>query len=1014
MPKGNNEFNSDISLLNIGLKVPSFLTVSNSPITTSGTIEIDYNHTPLPISSGGTGITSIGSKGQILSVISSDPEQLGWISGSGTGTVTSVSLSVPPFLSVSPKEITSSGSFEISLSSTPLPITSGGTGLSSLGQPNQIITVNEEGTNLVYKTLESSIQSISLSTSTPFLSVSPNPLTKDGTLSVDCTQIPITYGGTGLSSLGQPNQILTVNEEGSGLEYKSLEIGLKSVSISVPEFLSISTSEITTSGSFDISLSSKALPVSSGGTGLTTLGNPNQILSVNEEGNSFEFINPKEGVTAISLSTATPFLNISPETITSKGTLNIDCSTIPITHGGTGLSEIGTLDQILTSNGSNLLWKDLPSLDKYLTSIETMFPLSYSNNTISISSYTGNGRVVFEHSPVLISPTLGDATSTSISLNGSQKGSVKLSAQSGSYNFIFPSTIGTSSQILTSQGPFAATTWSSTVGSGSILKASENANVGEVLSVLSTNPLELGWIPGSGTGTVTSVSMSVPEFLSISQSEITSSGSFEISLSSTPLPISSGGTGLTTFGNPNQVLSMNEEGTSLVYKSLESYVKSISLSTSTPFLSVSPNPITNEGTLSVDCTQIPITHGGTGLSSLGQPNQILTVNEEGSGLVYKSPEMGVISISLSVPSFLSVTPETITSTGRFEISKGSEPIPISYGGTGISSPGQPHQVLSVSATGEHLEFTNPSKGTVTSISLSTSTPFLTISPEQITSEGIINLNCSTIPITHGGTGLSNPGLQNQILSSNGTNLEWIDQPKLDQFLTTINTLPPLQYSNNTISISSFTGSGQIVFDNSPTLNTPNLIDPTLNILNLSGTQSGSVKLSATSGNYNFIFPTNYGKPGQILTAQGPFNPLQWTSTIGTGDLVRSQNPILSGQTIFNNGTILCKSKIIESQGIVTISEDKLLTMNEIVSFLIIDSPNEITLTLPTLQEFHDYIGDLSIGNRISTLIQNKCPNLKINVSEGITLLDGRSSPSIPVQELNYIMKAANEGLLLVK
>lgn len=1014
MRKGNNGPSSDkISL--VGLKVPSFLTVSNSPITTSGTIEIDYNHTPLPISSGGTGITSIGSKGQILSVISSDPEQLGWISGSGTGTVTSVSMTVPPFLSVSPKEITSSGSFEISLSSTPLPITSGGTGLSSLGQPNQIITVNEEGTNLVYKTLEPSIQSISLSTSTPFLSVSPNPLTKDGTLSVDCTQIPITYGGTGLSSLGQPKQILTVNEEGSGLEYKSIEIGVKSVSMSVPEFLSISTSEITTSGSFDISLSSKALPVSSGGTGLTTLGNPNQILSVNEEGNSFEFINPKEGVTAISLSTSTPFLNISPETITSKGTLNIDCSTIPITHGGTGLSEIGTLDQILTSNGSNLLWKDLPSLDKYLTSIETMFPLSYSNNTISISSYTGNGRAVFEHSPVLISPILGDATSTSISLNGSQKGSVKLSAQSGSYNFIFPSTIGTSSQILTSQGPFAATTWSSTVGSGSILKASENANVGEVLSVLSTNPLELGWIPGSGIGTVTSVSMTVPEFLSISQSEITSSGSFEISLSSTPLPISSGGTGLTTVGAPNQVLSINEEGTSLVYKSLESYVKSISLSTSTPFLSVSPNPITNDGTLTIDCTQIPISHGGTGLSSLGQPNQILTVNEEGSGLVYKSPEMGVTSISLSVPSFLSVTPKTITSTGLFEISKGSEPIPISYGGTGISSLGQPHQVLSVSATGEHFEFTNPSKGTVTSISLSTSTPFLTISPEQITSEGIINLNCSTIPISHGGTGLSKPGLQNQILSSNGTNLEWIDQPKLDKFLTTINTLPPLQYSNNTISISSFTGSGQIVFDNSPTLTTPNLIDPTLNILNLSGTQSGSVKLSATSGNYNFILPTNYGKPGQILTAQGPFNPLQWTSTIGTGDLVRSQNPILSGQTIFNNGTILCKSKIIESQGIITISEDRVLTMDEFISFLIIDSLIEISLLVPSLQEFHDYIGDLSIGNRISTLIQNKCPHLRIDViDEGITVIDGRSSPSIPVQELTFIMKNANEGLLLLK
>jgi hypothetical protein len=238
MAKGNNGRSSDkISL--VGVKVPSFLTVSNSPITSSGTIEIDYNHTPLPISSGGTGITSIGSKGQILSVISSDPEQLGWISGSGTGTVTSVSMSVPPFLSVSPKEITSSGSFEISLSSTPIPVSAGGTGLSILGDPNQILTVNEEGTNLVYKSLPTSIKSIGLSTSTPFLSVSPT-LTTDGTLSVDCTTIPITYGGTGLSTLGQPNQILTVNEEGSGLEYKSTEIGLKSVSMSVPSFLSVS------------------------------------------------------------------------------------------------------------------------------------------------------------------------------------------------------------------------------------------------------------------------------------------------------------------------------------------------------------------------------------------------------------------------------------------------------------------------------------------------------------------------------------------------------------------------------------------------------------------------------------------------------------------------------------------------------------------------------------------------------------------------------------------------------
>ena len=1008
MPKGNNNYYPDkISL--VGVKVPSFLTVSNSPLTSSGTIEIDYNHTPLPISSGGTGLTAIGSKGQILSVLSNDPEQLGWVSGSGTGTVTSVSMTVPSFLSVSPEEITSSGTFEISLSGETIPITSGGTGLTNLGFPNQVLAVNEEGTSLEYKTINPSSKSVNLTTSTPFLSV----LTDKESLSINCSTIPIGYGGTGLSELGQPDQILTVNSEGSGLEFKTDE-SLKSISITVPSFLSVSPSTITSTGTFNIK-QVEAIPISSGGTGLTTIGSPNQILSVNSTGNHFEFTTPKQGtVKSISLSTSTPFLSTSNEEITESGSLSINCSTIPTSYGGTGLSEIGQENQILTSNGSSLQWTDPPKLDHYLTSIKTMFPLSYSNDTLSISSYTGLGRVVFENSPILITPTLGNATSSSISLNGSESGSVKLSAKTGSYNFIFPTSVGKPSQILTSQGPFVPTSWSSTIGSGSILKAAEDGNDGDILSVISTNPLELGWVSGSGTGTVTSVSMSVPSFLSVSPNLITSSGSFEISLSSESLPVTSGGTGLTSLGSANQILTVNEEGTSLIYKSLEQSVKSISLETSTPFFSVSKEEITESGFLSINCSTIPTSYGGTGLSELGQPNQILKVNSDGSKLEYSSNEIGVSSVSITVPPFLSVSPEIITSSGVFEISKGTEPIPISYGGTGLTSLGLSNQILSVSSNGENLEFVTPTKGTITSISLFTSTPFLTTSPVEITSSGSLTIDCATIPLTHGGTGLSKPGLENQILTSNGSTLQWSDPPKLDHYLTTINTAPPLQYSNNTISISSFTGSGKIVFDTSATLNEPNLIDPVANNITVKGTQSGSIKISATSGDYNFILPSTYGKPFQVLTAQGPFNPSQWTSTTGTGDIVCSKNPILSGQTIFTNGTILCKSKIIQSQGITTITEDTMLTVDQLFSFLIIDSETEIEITLPSLQEFHDFIQDFTIGNRVSTLIQNKSPNLVFNTSEGITLIDGRSSSSILVQELNYIMKDGQEGLLLLK
>lgn len=63
--------------------------------------------------------------------------------------------------------------------------------------------------------------------------------------------------------------------------------------------------------------------------------------------------------------------------------------------------------------------------------------------------------------------------------------------------------------------------------------------------------------PGSGTltisapenGTVTSVAMSVPAFLSVAGSPVTSSGTLAVTLSGTALPIANGGTGQTTAPN---------------------------------------------------------------------------------------------------------------------------------------------------------------------------------------------------------------------------------------------------------------------------------------------------------------------------------------------------------------------------------------------------------------------------------------------------------------------------------
>jgi len=53
--------------------------------------------------------------------------------------------------------------------------------------------------------------------------------------------------------------------------------------------------------------------------------------------------------------------------------------------------------------------------------------------------------------------------------------------------------------------------------------------------------------PGATSGTVTSVAMTVPSFLSISGSPITTSGTLAVTLSGTALPVANGGTGDTSF-----------------------------------------------------------------------------------------------------------------------------------------------------------------------------------------------------------------------------------------------------------------------------------------------------------------------------------------------------------------------------------------------------------------------------------------------------------------------------------
>jgi len=91
---------------------------------------------------------------------------------------------------------------------------------------------------------------------------------------------------------------------------------------------------------------------------------------------------------------------------------------------------------------------------------------------------------------------------------------------------------------------------------------------------------------GKGSGTVTSVAATVPSFLSVSGSPITTSGTLAITLSGTALPIANGGTGATTLAGASIATYSGTE--TLTNKRIDPRVTSAaSASSLTPDISVS-------------------------------------------------------------------------------------------------------------------------------------------------------------------------------------------------------------------------------------------------------------------------------------------------------------------------------------------------------------------------------------------------------------------------------------------
>lgn len=203
------------TVTSVGMSVPTFLSVSGSPITSSGTLAVTLSGAALPIANGGTGQTTANAalnellpsqSGQSGKVLSTDGTNTTWTAVGGTGTVTSVGGTGTVNGITLSGTVTASGNLTlggtlsgVNLTSQvtgTLPVANGGTGATTTtaafdalaptqtGNSGKYLTTNGATTSWATVSGTGTVTSVAQSFTGGIVSVSGSPITSSGTLAL--------------------------------------------------------------------------------------------------------------------------------------------------------------------------------------------------------------------------------------------------------------------------------------------------------------------------------------------------------------------------------------------------------------------------------------------------------------------------------------------------------------------------------------------------------------------------------------------------------------------------------------------------------------------------------------------------------------------------------------------------------------------------------------------------------------------------------------------------------------
>ena len=251
--------------------------------------------------------------------------------------------------------------------------------------------------------------------------------------------------------------------------------------------------------------------------------------------------------------TALVFIEFAAVQVYTAGTgLSLITNQFSITNIGTaGTYGSATQTPVLTTNAqgqvtgvtNTTITPAVGSITGLGTGVATFLATpSSANLATAVTDETGSGALVFATSPTLMTPILGTPQSGNFSTG----------------SFTWPTfnqnTTGTADNV----------TGIVAVANGGTGTATPSLVAGTNVTITGTWPNQTINSSNPG-GTVTSVAATVPSFLSVTGSPITSSGTLAITYSGTALPIANGGTGETTANTAFNALAPSQTSNSGKY-----------------------------------------------------------------------------------------------------------------------------------------------------------------------------------------------------------------------------------------------------------------------------------------------------------------------------------------------------------------------------------------------------------------------------------------------------------------